>query len=71
VRGAGELITSVYEMGGEIGLSGDRIHFRLPRYPSDARSCGGTALPSRRSHSRSSEPFWAGSLPIASLCRVL
>jgi hypothetical protein len=37
VRGAGELIASVHEMGGEIGLRGDRIHFRLPRTPEAPR----------------------------------
>jgi hypothetical protein len=37
VRGAGELIASVHEMGGEIGLRGDRIHFRLPRTPETPR----------------------------------
>jgi hypothetical protein len=37
VRGAGELIASVHEIGGEIGLRGDRVHFRLPRTPEAPR----------------------------------
>jgi hypothetical protein len=37
VREAGELITSVHKMGGEIDLRGDRIHFRLPRTPETPR----------------------------------
>ena len=37
MRGAGELIASVHEIGGEIGLRGDRVHFRLPRTPDTPR----------------------------------
>jgi hypothetical protein len=37
VKGAQELITSVHEIGGEIDLRGERIHFRLPRTPDAPR----------------------------------
>ena len=37
MKEAGELIASVREIGGEIGLCGDRIRFRLPRTPDTPR----------------------------------
>lgn len=37
MRNVQELIASVHEIGGELDLRGERIHFRLPRTPDAPR----------------------------------
>jgi len=37
VRNLQELLSSVHEIGGELALRGERIHFRLPRTPDAPR----------------------------------